>query len=207
MNLAILLPIYKTMDAACVQSLLSMQNHLNAAGHKLKIFFANGFNAARARVGLAREVVEDKEFNADYFLWLDSDHIYDPSALMKMINKIEEDNLPMLSASYKLRGSEETVHGVTPVGGSFKHFHYKDLNELPDGQLVEADVVGFGFLVMKGEFLRDMWTRHGEELFKMDIGMNGTEDVAFCQCMKKDGHKVLFDPKIRIGHMELCVRI
>lgn len=207
MNLSVLIPIYKTMDAACVQSLLSMTCHIQEAGHKIRFFFANGFNAARARVGLAREGAEDKVFQADYFLWVDSDHIYDPSALMKLINKMEDENLPMLSAAYKLRGSEETVHGVTPIGGTFKHFHYKEFSELPESHLIEADVVGFGFLVMKGDFLRDMWRKHGEDLFKMDIGINGTEDVAFCQCAKKDGHKVMFDPKIRIGHMELCVRI
>lgn len=206
MKMTILIPIYKTMDAPCVQSLLSMQNHLHGAGHNLKFIFANGFNAARARVGLAREAVEDKEFNADYFLWLDSDHLYDPSAVMKLINKIEEDKLPMLSAAYKLRGGEETVHGITE-NGKFRHFHYKDFKDMPQNQLIEADIVGFGFLVMRGQFLRDMWAKYGENLFKMDIGMNGTEDVAFCQCAKKDGVKVLFHPQVRVGHLELCVRL
>ncbi len=195
------------MDAPCVQSLLSMTCHLHGAGHQIKFFFANGFNAARARLGLAREACEDTKFEADYFLWVDSDHFYDPSSLMKLINKMESENIPMLSATYKLRGTEEAVHGITPTGEGFKHFHYKDLNTLPEGSLVEADVVGFGFLVMKAQFLKDMWAKHGEELFKMDIGMNGTEDVAFCLCAKKDGHKVYFFPEIRVGHMELAVRI
>lgn len=207
MKVAILIPIYKTMEAACVTSLLEFVCCLQSAGHETKFFFANGFNAARARVGLAREAAEDKDFNADYFIWLDSDHTYPPKAFIDLVNVISERDLPMLSASYKLRGTEETVHGVTPVGGFFKHFHYKDLNELPEGEMVECDVVGFGFLVMQAKFLREMWKKHGEELFKMDIGMNGTEDVAFCQCMKKDGHKVLFHPKVRVGHMELCIRI
>ncbi len=207
MKVAILIPVYRTMDAACVQSLLTFTVNLHGAGHEIKYFFANGFNAARARVGLAREAAQDKEFQADFFLWLDSDHIYDAGAFMKLVNAIEENNIPMLSAAYKLRGSEETVHGITPAGESFKHFHYKDLNELPEGELVEADVVGFGFLVMKAQFLRDMWEKYGDTLFKMDIGINGTEDVAFCQCMIKDGYKVLFHPQVRIGHMELCVRI
>ena len=60
---------------------------------------------------------------------------------------------------------------------------------------------------MKAQFLKDMWSKHGEELFKMDIGMNGTEDVAFCQWVRKDGGKVLFHPKVRIGHIEMAVRI
>ena len=206
MNIAILIPIYRTMEGACVQSLLDMQCALYSGGHTVRFYFANGFNAARARVGLAREFAKDEKFEADFVLWLDSDHMYPAKSFYDLIHAMDEHNIPMLSGSYKLRGSEETVHGITE-DGKFRHFHYKDLNALPAGQLVEADVVGFGFLVMRAQFLRDMWAKHGEELFKMDIGMNGTEDVAFCQWVKKDGHKVLFHPGVRIGHVEMCIRI
>ena len=207
MNIAVLIPIYKTMDAPCVQYLLNMQGNLHNAGHRLRFYFANGFNAARARVGLAREAVQDEKFEADFFLWLDSDHVYDAVAFINLVNAMELNNIPMLSAAYKLRGTEETVHGITPEGGKFRHFHYKEFQDLKEGELVECDVVGFGFLVMRASFLQDMWKKHGEDLFKMDIGMNGTEDVAFCQHMKKEGQKVYFHPRIRIGHMELAVRI
>lgn len=206
MNIAVLMPIHKTMEAACVTSLLAMTNILHGDGHVLRFYFANGFNAARARVGLAREMAKDVDFKADFVLWLDSDHQYETSAFMKLVNAIEEHNLPMLSASYKLRGTDMTVHGITE-DGKYRFFDYKELNACPEGQMMEAQVVGFGFLVMRAQFLRDMWDKHGEELFKMDIGMNGTEDVAFCQWMIKDGYKVLFHPKVRVGHMELCVRI
>ena len=206
MNLAILIPIYKTMDAACVQSLLGMVADLNGSGAKIRFYFANGFNAARARIGLARTFYEEKEFTADYVLWLDSDHYYTKKCFDNLLEALEKNNLDMLSASYKVRGGEETVHGST-IDGTFKHFHYKDLNEMPEGQLFECDVVGFGFLLMKADFLRKMWVKHGENMFKMDIGMNGTEDVAFCDLARKDGYKVMFHPKVRIGHMELCVRI
>lgn len=206
MKLAILIPIYKTMEASCVQSLLDFYSRIHASGIEVRFYFANGFNAARARLGLARSVCEEKEFIADFVLWLDSDHIYSNKTFDGLINAMEAQNLPMLSAAYKLRGSEETVHGITE-DGKFRHFHYKDFAELPDDHLIECDVVGFGFLLMRGDFLRNMWGKHGEDLFKMDIGMNGTEDVAFCQCAKKDGIKILFHPKMRVGHIEMCVRI
>lgn len=207
MKVAILIPIYKTMDAPCVQSLLEMTANLYGAGAQVRFFFANGFNAARARVGLARTFYQQNDFGADYVLWLDSDHIYNHKAFNALLEAMQKKDLPMLSASYKLRGSEETVHGIAPAGEDFRHFHYRDLNALPEDEMVEADVVGFGFLLMRASFLREMWEKHGEELFKMDIGMNGTEDVAFCSWMKKDGHKVLFHPKVRVGHLELAVRI
>lgn len=206
MKVEILIPIHRMMDAPCVQSLLNMNCDLHDAGVKTKFCFANGFNAARARQGLAKYAGEDNSFNADYYLWLDSDHIYQKEYFDALVKSLEDNRLQMLSASYKLRGTEETAHGITE-DGKFRHFHYKELNEAPEGKLFEAQVVGFGFLVMKAQFLKDMWAKYKENLFKLDAEANATEDVTFCELVRKEGHKVMFHPKVRVGHMELCVRI
>lgn len=206
MKIQVLLPIHKTMDAACVQSLVEMQADLNNAGNVTKFCFANGFNAARARIGLARYAAEDEKFNADYVLWLDSDHIYLKRNFDDLVHQIESKGVPMVSGSYKMRGSEETAHGITK-DGEFRHFHYKEFADIPKGELIEATVVGFGFLVMKASFLREMWGKYKEDLFKLDAVDNGTEDVTFCNLVVREGYKVLFDPHVRIGHMEMCIRI
>lgn len=206
MKIEILLPIYRAMDAACVQSLVNLQSDLHLAGNDVKFCFANGFNAARARVGLARYAGEDKNFEADYVLWLDSDHIYTKENFDLLLRSIEEKGLVMLSGAYKMRGSEETAHGAN-IDGVFKHFHYKDLNVIPEGDIVECDVVGFGFLLMRASFLKEMWAKYKEDLFKLDAGENATEDVTFCNLAKKEGHKIAFHPKARVGHVELCIRI
>ncbi len=206
MKIEILLPIYRAMDAACVQSLVNLQSDLHLAGNDVKFCFANGFNAARARVGLARYAGEDNNFEADYVLWLDSDHIYTKENFDLLVKEIEERNLPMLSGAYKMRGSEQTAHCGTK-DGVVTHYHYRELNELPEGTLVECDVVGFGFLLMRASFLKEMWAKYKEDLFKLDAGANATEDVTFCNLARKEGHKVMFHPKARVGHVELCIRI
>lgn len=206
MKVEILIPIHRMMDAPCVQSLLNMNCDFHDAGIQTKFCFANGFNAARARVGLAKYAGEDANYGADYYLWLDSDHIYQKVYFDELVKAIEANGLQMLSGSYKMRGSEETAHGITE-NGKFRHFHYKELNEAPEDKLFECDVVGFGFLVMKASFLKEMWAKYKEDLFKLDAVNNATEDVTFCNLVKQEGYKVMFHPKVRVGHMELCVRI
>jgi GT2 family glycosyltransferase len=206
MRIQLMLPIYKTMEAPCVQSLVDMQTDFYQAGDVMQPCFANGFNAARARVCLARHAGEDTKFGADYVLWVDSDHLYLKTDFNKLVNAMSKNDLPMLAASYKMRGSEETAHGITE-DGKFRHFHYKELNELTPGTLVECGVVGFGFLVMRADFIKKMWAKYKEDLFKLDAINNATEDVTFCNLMRAEGYKVMFDPSVRVGHMETCVRI
>lgn len=206
MKIAILMPMHKQMDAPCIQSLLNFQCDLFKAGHEVLFFIAYGFNAARARQGLTRECAEHKTFNPEYVLWLDSDHLYLKKDFDTLLKTIEEKDLKMLSGSYKMRGSEETAHGIHK-DGVFGHIHYKELNEMPYNTIYECDVVGFGFLLMKYSFLQDMWNKYKDDLFKLDIGDNGTEDVTFCKLAQKEGVKVAFHPKVRIGHTELCIRI
>lgn len=206
MKIEILIPVYRDMAAACVQSLINLQSDLHFAGHEVKFCFANGFNAARARVGLARYAAEDEQFKADYILWVDSDHIYTKENFDMLLSVIEEKGLQLASGAYKMRGSEETAHGST-IDGKFTHFHYKDLNKLPEGEIVECDIIGFGFLLMRASFLKEMWSKYKEDLFKLDAGANATEDVTFCNLTRQEGHKIVFHPKARVGHTELCIRI
>lgn len=206
MKIQMMLPIYKTMEAPCIQSLINMQVDFFTDGHVLQPCFANGFNAARARVSLARHAGEDTKFNADYILWIDSDHLYQKADFDTLVDAMNKHDLPMLAASYKMRGSEETCHGITE-DGKFRHFHYEYLNSLPNGTLVECGVVGFGFLVMRASFLKEMWAKYKDDLFKLDATKNGTEDVTFCNLTREEGYKVMFHPEVRVGHMETCVRI
>ena len=202
MKIMVLMALYKSMDASCVISLLDFHQQLAKQGHELKFVFANGFNAAKARKCLTM-YAGNTEDDYDYVLWLDSDHIYKPEHLHALVKRMDEENLPMLSASYTLHGSPETAHGITDENG-FRHFTQEELKAAPG--VIDCQVVGFGFLLMKFDFLITLWEKHGENLFVLDAGANMTEDVKFCRVVKDDGHRVCFDPKVKVGHIELAVR-
>lgn len=200
MNIMILMPLYKAMDASCVISLIDFHQQLVEDGHRLKFVFTNGFNAAKARKALARHAGENRE-EFDYVLWLDSDHIYRAEHFYKLIERMKQENLEMLSATYKLHGCSETAHGITDANG-FRHFKEDELN----GELIDCQVVGFGFLVMTHTLLKNLYSQFGDKLFILDAGANMTEDVTFCRAVSEAGHRVCFDPKVKVGHIELAVR-
>ena len=154
MNILVAMPLYKVMDVSCVISFIGCVSSLQNEGHKVKCLFTNGFNAARARKSLVLGVIEEKDFVYDYVLWLDSDHFYKPQDLFSLIDTMKKYDLPMMSASYKMRGSEQTAAG-THVDGKFKHYIDSELS----GDLQECDIVGFGFLVMRNGFLEELWKK------------------------------------------------
>lgn len=193
------MPMYKIMDVHCVISLVDFIQSLNDDGHKTKIVFSNGFNAAKARKQLTQHAAETAGF--DYVLWLDTDHVYRSESLYKLVNRMEKENLPMLSATYTLHGCPETAHGITE-DGKFRHFKQDEF----DGSVKDCTVVGFGFLVMKHSFLKDMWDKFGNKLFILDAKENCTEDVTFCRCVLDMGGRVCFDTDVKVGHIELAVR-
>lgn len=187
------------MDASCVISLMDFSQNLTKDGHETKFVFTNGFNAAKARKALTKYAAEAEGY--DYVLWLDSDHIYKAESFYDLIKRMNKENVPMLSATYKLHGCSETAHGITEESG-FRHFKDEELKE----DLIDCTVVGFGFLVMTHEFVKQLWEKHGEKLFILDAKENCTEDVKFCRVVLDEGERVCFDPKVKVGHIELAVR-
>lgn len=200
MKIAVLMPIYKSMDAQCVISLIDFHQQLVEDGNKCKFVFVNGFNAVKARRLLIEHCIKTEE-SYDYVLWLDSDHIYKKEHLYNLVERMKNENIEMISATYKLHGSSETVHGITE-NQVFRHFKDEELN----GKLIDCDVVGFGFLLMTHSFLKQLHKKYGDQLFVFDATTNMTEDVKFCRCVKEYGHRVCFDPKVKVGHIELAVR-
>lgn len=201
MKILVLMPMYKSMDAPCVISLVDFVQTLSLDGHTVKMNFTHGFNAARARKLLSEYVAKDEFKDFDYVLWLDSDHVYRTEAFYNLVKRMETDNLNMLSATYTLHGCPDTAHGTTE-DGKFRHFRQDEL----DKGLIDCQVIGFGFLVMRVKFLQDLCKKYGEGLFTLDAKDNCTEDVKFCRCVAEQNERICFDGDVKVGHVELAVR-
>ena len=128
MKLIVMMPLYKQMDVSCVISLIDFYQDLHKDGHDIKFVFTNGFNAAKARKSLAKFAAENRDYGYDYVLWLDSDHVYAKKAFYSLVERMEKEEVPMLSATYKLHGDSDTAHGITDEDG-FRHFKEEELGE------------------------------------------------------------------------------
>lgn len=130
---------------------------------------------------------------ADYVLWLDSDMVFEPSILAKLLAH-ERD---IVSGLYFRR--------VAPFSPVF--FDKLEINEngcvnhnaetVPDG-LAEVAGVGFGCVLMRTSVLMDVMTICGD----MFAPINGVgEDLSFCWRARSLGYRIFLDPSIKCGHV------
>ena len=142
--------------------------------------------------------VKAAKADADYVLWLDSDMVFAPDLLERMLATLEAGKYDILSGVYYRR-----VAPYTPVlfetleineNGDAKYTEYK---EIPDG-IFEAAGCGFGCVLMRSDVFLDVQYRFGHMF--TPIGKNG-EDVSFCWRARQCGFKIYCDPSIKLGHV------
>lgn len=141
------------------------------------------------------------EMEADYILWLDSDMIFSPDTLERMVNILEVNKeVDVLSGLYFRRG-----HPFTPVLFSKLEVNednileWDDVHELPDG-LFEVAGCGFGCVLMRTELLLDLASKEGGGVWFTPIA-NAGEDCAFCIRARREGYRIFCDPSIELGHL------
>lgn len=200
MKILALIPSYKIMDIPAVQALVSLQADVYKRGDNINTVFINGFNAAKARTILLQYAA--KCTDVDYIINIDTDNVYKPEDLYALIKKLEENNLDMLSAAYLVKDdSGYYAHGRFHEDGSFEKVHARET-----GGIIDCDVLGFGFLLMKHSFVKKMVETYPDDLFLFDIKDNSTEDVYFCRQAKKLGTKVCFDSNTLVGHLMTVIQ-
>lgn len=185
-KILIAVPCMDMVHATFAQSLAS----LNKVGR-----CAVAFNACSliydSRNKLAAKAMKD-EF--DYVLWLDSDMVFSPDILEKLV----ADDKDIVSGLYFRRS-----HPYSPV-------IYKD-SELKDGRLVWSDYTdypkeelfkvagaGFGCVLMKTDVIFDMAGKFGDWFTPL---YSSGEDLAFCYRARELGYEIWCDSRIKCGHM------
>ena len=141
------------------------------------------------------------EMDADYILWFDSDMVFPPDTLERMMKVLDEHpEIDVLSGLYFRRG-----HPFTPVLFSKLEVNdegtldFADVEELPD-ELFEIAGCGFGCVLMRTEMLLDIAAKEGGGMWFSPIA-NAGEDCAFCIRARENGYRIFCDPNIHLGHM------
>jgi len=141
------------------------------------------------------------EIDADYVFWLDSDMVFKPDTLIRMMETLQKNDLDILTGLYFRR-----VPPYTPVlydrididGTVCKWSEFKDI---PDG-LFEVGACGFGCVLMKTDVFYDVQSKFGNMFAPIE---NNGEDVAFCWRARQCGYKIMCDPSILCGHVGYSV--
>ena len=132
----------------------------------------------------------------DYVLCLDSDHVYTVEDLYMLINRMKHDDLKLLSGAYYARGERRLAHGQYLNDGKFERMLMDGLSGV-----VECDVIGMGFCVLRKDLLDFMFKKYGKTLFQDTF----IDDVCFCEKVKKENIRIRFDADVIIGHLSTMI--
>lgn len=148
-----------------------------------------------SRNNLAAEAIKH---GVDYVFWLDSDMVFPPDTLERMLKTIkEQEGDVILTGLYCRRVApfHPTVFKTLEIEGDAST--WTDFTEVPD-ELFEVEACGFGCVLAPTSAFVDVSARF-DRMFS-PIGDVG-EDLSFCWRARQCGWKFVCDPSIELGHV------
>ena len=193
MKTLIAVPCMDQVPAPFCQSLASLQKVGDCV-----LTMKTGSLIYTSRNSLATTAIQSE---ADYVFWLDSDMVFSPDTLVRMMDTLQKNDLDILTGLYFRR-----VPPYSPV--LFEKIEidglicdYSEYNTIPEG-LFEVGACGFGCVLMKTDVFFDVQSKFGNMF--APIGNTG-EDVAFCWRARQCGYKITCDPSVICGHVGYSV--
>lgn len=187
MNILIAIPSMDFCPVGFAQSLAS----LTKVGD-CKVSFLVGSLIYDARNKLAKQAIL---MEADYVMWFDSDMIFAPDTLERMVEHMKDKDI--VSGLYFRRSAPYTPVIFSKLNLEAEGKKWEGCENYPN-EVFEVDGIGFGCVMMKTSVLVDMAC----EFVNWFEPLNGFgEDLAFCVRAKKLGYKIYCDPTIKCGHV------
>lgn len=142
------------------------------------------------------------DMEADYILWLDSDMVFRPDTLERMLAFLDEHpDVDILSGLYFRRAAPFTpVLFETLEVNEKNELEWSDFEVLPD-EPFEIAGCGFGCVLMRTDCLLDIAAKEGGIGNWFTPLANAGEDCAFCIRARREGYKIYCDPSVDLGHM------
>jgi len=146
-----------------------------------------------SRNNLARKAIE---MGADYVLWLDSDMVFNPDLLERLMTHM--DKYDIVSGLYFRRVQPFTPVVFDTMTMNEEGCKWTNFETVPESELFEVGGVGFGCVLMKTEVFIDVFVKFGD--FFTPINGVG-EDLSFCWRARECGYKIMCDPSFFLGHV------
>lgn len=193
MNILIAVPCMDQVPAPFCQSLAQLQKVGNCV-----LAMQAGSLIYTARNYLATQAIKT---DADFVFWLDSDMVFRPDTLSRMMETLKENDLDILTGLYFRRVPPYSPVLFDKLEMDGDACRFTEFDEIPD-KLFEVAACGFGCVLMKTDVFFDVQGKFGNMF--APIGYNG-EDVAFCWRARECGYKIYCDPSLVCGHVGYSV--
>lgn len=190
MKIFIAVPSMETVPTLFCQSLALLQR----AGDTM-IGFEVGSLVYHARNHLAQQAIKAE---ADYILWLDSDMVFGPDLLQRMLAVCQENEIDFLTGVCFRRKPPYTpclFDRLEKVGNGAS---YTALLSVPDGRF-KVGGCGFAGVLMSTDVALAVAAKFNGRMFDPLEGMG--EDVSFCWRARQCGYDIWCDSSIELGHV------
>lgn len=196
MKIFIAIPTMETVPVQFLGSMLQLQRK-----HEVKFGIESGSLVYNARNNLARQAVAEE---ADWVLWLDSDMVFNPDLLDRMLDVCEKNDISFLTALCFRRKPPYTPCLFERLDKlpDDKGASYTALLSVPEG-LFQVGGCGFAGVLMSTDVLISVAAQFGGQMFDPMKGFG--EDVAFCWRARQCGYEIWCDSTIEMGHVGSCV--
>lgn len=194
MKVFIAVPSMDTLPALFCQSLALLRR----AGDT-QIGFEVGSLVYNARNNLARQAIKAE---ADWVLWLDSDMVFAPDLLQRMLKVCTENDIDFLTAVCFRRKPPYTPCLFERLDKVEKGASYTALLSVPDGRF-KVGGCGFAGVLLSTDVLISVSAKFNGRMFDPLEGMG--EDVSFCWRARQCGYDIWCDSDIELGHVGSCV--
>lgn len=141
----------------------------------------------------------------DYILWVDSDMVFEPDALVRLVDDIEQKGCDIVTGLCFMRRPPYRPC----IWSELKMAHLPEnrvsavYENYPKNELFEIDACGMAFCLMKTEVAEAIMKEKGT-CFSPIPGYG--EDLSFCIRAKQLGYKLWCDSSVKIGHIgqQIC---
>lgn len=193
-KILIAIPCMDQVPAQFANSLALLTSY-GIEGVQISTRFNLGSLIYSSRNQLAGAAVSD---DADLILWLDSDMVFNPDTLIRLLKDID-DGADFVTGVYYRRTEPftPTLFKSLEIDENF-NAEFENYEDPPQDELFEVAGCGFGCVLMKTDLIRQVYKKFGR-LFS-PIGEVG-EDLSFCWRARQCGYKLLCDPTIELGHV------
>lgn len=186
-KILIAIPCMDTVPYQFAQSLALLQK----VGQCSVLFLASSL-IYDARNRIANEAIKG---GYDFIFWLDSDMVFQPDTLYRLVKDVNEKNRHIVVGNYMTRRApyRPTIFKTIEEGkGADEYMDY------PMSEIFDVAACGFGCVLLDVNVLRAMFLQCGDYFTPMQ-GFG--EDLSFCIRARKCGYKIYCDSRIKLGHV------
>lgn len=194
MKVFIAVPSMDSVPAFFAQSLALLKRDCD-----VQIGWEVGSLVYHARNNLARQALKS---DADWVLWLDSDMVFAPDTLQRMLKVCKDNDIDFLTAVCFRRKPPYTPCLFDRLEKVDKGASYTALMSVPEG-LFKVGGCGFAGVLMASDVLLSVQSKFNGRMFDPMDGFG--EDVSFCWRARQCGYDIWCDSSIEFGHVGNCI--